>query len=134
MRKKKVTVDLIDKPEFERLVHLGLSEQELYQFFECSDGALMQWIKLAYDTKNPLVRLKKLQVEGKIDFMIKQRRLAEKNPTLSIWVGKNLYEQTDDVTKESDGNDYEDLSCLLDLLKEDPKEEEELTNEPNSNN
>ena len=118
MAKKKVTADLIDKAKFESLVHLGLSTEELYTFFMVSSGALMQWIKIVYATKSPLVLLKKMRVEGKVDFLVKQRKLAERNPAMAIWFGKNYYDQTDSK-EEAEANDYEDLNPLVELLKED---------------
>ena len=80
MAKRKITPDLIDKSKFETLVRLGLSDEELYTFFMVSSGALYGWIKKVYETRSPLVLLKKMRVEGKIDFMVKQRKLAERNP------------------------------------------------------
>ena len=118
MSKKRVTPELIDKQKFESLVRLGLSNEELYTFFMCSGGALMQWIKVSYSTKQPWCLLKKMRVEGKIDFLLKQRKLAEKNPAMAIWFGKNYYEQSDEKVEET-ATDYEDLNPLITLLKED---------------
>ena len=119
MAKRKITPDLIDKSKFETLVRLGLSDEELYTFFMVSSGALYGWIKKVYETRSPLVLLKKMRVEGKIDFMVKQRKLAERNPAISIWIGKNYYEQTDGKEEESERNDFEDLNPLVELLKDD---------------
>lgn len=118
MSKKKVTKDLIDKAKFESIVRLGLSDEELMQFFMVSSGQLYGWVKLVYDTRSPMVLLKKIRVEGKIDFMAKQRKLAEKNPAISIWLGKNYYNQAEE--KETDKtDDFEDLNPLINLLKDD---------------
>lgn len=128
MNKKNITVDFIDKQKFETLVHLGLTDMELYEFFMCSCGAMMTWIKITYNVKSPYVALKKMRVEGKIDFMMKQRKLAEKNPAVSIWLGKNLYEQTDGKEEQEKEQDFEDLSPLADLLKDEPKDEQDTNN------
>lgn len=119
MAKRKITPDLIDKNKFETLVRLGLSDEELYTFFMVSSGALYGWIKKAYETRSPLVLLKKMRVEGKIDFMVKQRKLAERNPAISIWLGKNYYEQSDGKEESETVNDFEDLNPLAQLLKDD---------------
>ena len=128
MAKKKVTEELIDKAKFESLVHLGLTTEELYTFFMVSNGALMQWIKLVYKTRSPLVLLKKMRVEGKVDFLVKQRKLAERNPSMAIWFGKNYYDQKDGK-EEAEANDFEDLTPLVKLLKEDEED-----GDSNSNN
>ena len=118
MSKKKVTPELIDKQKFESIVRLGLSTEELIEFFMVNSGQLWQWIKVTYDTRSPLVLLKKMRVEGKIDFLAKQRKLAEKNPAMSIWFGKNYYEQSDEKESNTEA-DYEDLNPLINLLKDD---------------
>lgn len=118
MSKKKVTLDLIDKTKFESLVRLGLTDEELIQFFMINSGQLYSWVKMSYNTNSPLVMIKKLRVEGKVDFMLKQRKLAEKNPAISIWLGKNYFNQNDE--KEADTSaDFEDLNPLINLLKDD---------------
>lgn len=119
MAKQRVTPDIIDKTKFETLVRLGLSDEELYTFFMVSSGKLYQWIKVTYETRTPLVLLKKMRVEGKIDFMVKQRKLAERNPAISIWIGKNYYEQNDGKEESESANDFEDLNPLVELLKDD---------------
>ena len=128
MAKKRVTTDLIDKQKFESLVRLGLSHEELIQFFMVNSGQLWQWIKLTYNTRTPLVLLKKIRVEGKVDFLLKQRKLAEKNPSMSIWFGKNYYDQKDEL-QENESADYEDLNPLVELLKDD-SEGQQIDSEP----
>ena len=118
MAKKKVTPDLIDKAEFEKIVFLGIDYNEIMDYFMVNSAQFWAWVRKAYDTKSPLVVIKKLRVQGKIDFMAKQRKLAEKNPAATIWFGKNYYNQTDEKFEET-GNDYEDLNPLIQLLKDD---------------
>lgn len=118
MAKTKITVDSINKHDFEKLVRLGLSNEELIEFFMINSSQLWSWIKQAYETRKPLVILKKIRVQGKIDFLNSQRLLAMKDHVVSIWVGKNYYNQTDQKEEEKQA-DYEDLNPLLELLKED---------------
>ena len=61
-----------------------------------------------------------------MDFLAKQRKLGERNPAMAIWFGKNYYDQTDGK-EEAEFHDFEDLSPLVELLKED-------TEDGNSNN
>lgn len=114
--KQRVTEELIDKKQFEQLVCLGLTDEELQQFFMVNSGKYYQWIKIVYHTRSPLSVIKKLRVQGKIDFMVKQRKLAEKNHTVSIWVGKNYYSQTDESLDDKTEQDFEDLNPLAKLL------------------
>lgn len=123
MSKVKVDVNTIDKKQFESLVAIGLTNEELIEFFMINSAILWNWIKKAYHTKSPLVVLKKIRVQSKADFLLKQRKLAEKNPTISIWLGKNYYDQTDDKDFEKELNDYEDLNPLAELLKENDNDE-----------
>ena len=100
MAKTKITVESINKQEFEKLVRLGLSNEELIEFFMINSSQLWSWIKQAYETRKPLVILKKIRVQGKIDFLNSQRLLAMKDHVVSIWVGKNYYNQTDQKEEE----------------------------------
>ena len=118
MAKHKVTPNTIDKQKFEALVRLGLTTEELIEFFMVNSGMLWSWIKQVYNTRTPLVLLKKMRVEGKVEFLTKQRKLAEKNPAMSIWFGKNYYDQSDE-REEQNVADFEDLNPLIKLLKED---------------
>lgn len=114
----KLNENIIDKDKFEYLVKLGLSNEEIVDFFMTNSAKMWSWIKKTYNTKRPLVILKKMRTEGKIDFLVKQRKLAEKNPAVSIWLGKNYYSQTDEKVQDN-ANDYEDLNPLSELLKDD---------------
>ena len=118
MRISKLNENIIDKDKFEYLVKLGLSNEEIVDFFMTNSAKMWSWIKKTYNTKRPLVILKKMRTEGKIDFLVKQRKLAEKNPAVSIWLGKNYYSQTDEKVQDN-ANDYEDLNPLSELLKDD---------------
>ena len=118
MSNSKLNENIIDKDKFEYLVKLGLSNEEIVDFFMTNSAKMWSWIKKTYNTKRPLVILKKMRTEGKIDFLVKQRKLAEKNPAVSIWLGKNYYSQTDEKVQDN-ANDYEDLNPLSELLKDD---------------
>lgn len=117
MSNSKLNENIIDKDKFEYLVKLGLSNEEIVDFFMTNSAKMWSWIKKTYNTKRPLVILKKMRTEGKIDFLVKQRKLAEKI-VVSIWLGKNYYSQTDEKVQDN-ANDYEDLNPLSELLKDD---------------
>lgn len=124
MAKTKTTPETIDKAKFELLVKLGLTSEELIEYFMVNSSQLWSWIKQVYNVRKPLVLLKKMRVEGKIDFMAKQRKLAERNPAVSIWIGKNYYDQNAEKEEVSGGaNDYEDLNPLAEMLKDDDDNE-----------
>lgn len=105
----------IDKEEFEKCVQGGLNDQEISDFFMVKMQSLYGWIKVVYQTKHPLMYIKKLRAKAKLDFNLEQRKVAKSNPTLSIWVGKNQFGQTDGSAK-TESADIEDLSPLVKLL------------------
>ena len=111
----KYTEDFIDKNKFEICVQGGLSDQEICDFFMVKMQSLLGWIKVVYKTNHPLMYIKKLRATAKLQFNLEQRKVAKNNPTLSIWVGKNQFGQTDG-TEKSESADIEDLSPLVKLL------------------
>lgn len=111
----KYTEDFIDKNKFEICVQGGLSDQEICDFFMVKMQSLLGWIKVVYRTNHPLMYIKKLRATAKLQFNLEQRKLAKNNTTLSIWVGKNQFGQTDG-TEKTESADVEDLSPLVKLL------------------
>lgn len=107
--------NFIDKTKFEICVTGGLSDQEICDFFMVKIKSLYGWIKVVYRTNHPLMYLKKLRAMAKLQFNLEQRKVAKNNPTLSIWVGKNQFGQSDG-TEKTESADIEDLSPLVKLL------------------
>lgn len=93
----------ISKTEFEKLCSLQCTLVEIADYFDCSEDTIERWCKRVYE-KNfaEVFRLKRSK--GKISLRRAQFRMAEKNPTMAIWLGKQYLDQKDqhDVQVTSD--------------------------------
>lgn len=134
MGRVKVTADIINKEKFEVALKAGMSEEQIINLFSINSGILYKWVKLVYETKHPLVVIKKIRAEGELAFRVSQLQLAKKNPAVSIWVDKTLYGRSDVTDTPDEVDDIEDLNPLLELLKENPTEsKKEDVSDGNSN-
>ena len=77
MAKTKIEVSLIDKQKFEQLVRLGMNDSEIMNLFMVNSYQLYAWVKRAYDTKHPMVAIKKLRAEGKSRFDLGREKFLE---------------------------------------------------------
>ena len=82
-----------DLKEVEKLGALHATQEELASFFECSLSIIEK--RMAKDTEF-LRAFKKGQAKGRLSLRRKQMKLAEKNATMGIWLGKQLLGQRDD--------------------------------------
>lgn len=84
----------IDKEQFERLCGLQCTLVEVACFFNCSEDTIEKWCKREYKMGfTDIFRIKRST--GKISLRRSQFRLAETNPTMAIWLGKQYLGQTD---------------------------------------
>lgn len=126
----KITEKTINKAQFEQMINLGMSEQEIADFFMVTTGRMYGWIKLVYNTKHPYMLIKKMRVQAKYFFVAEQRMLAKKNPTQSIWLGKNYFGQTE-VQPEIKPDEIDNITPIAKQILE---YQEQLNKEPNNNN
>lgn len=116
----------IDQKTFENLCKIQCTESEIAGIFECSIDTVNLWCKRTFgmtftDT------YKRFSDQGKASLRRTQFKLAEKNPSMAIFLGKNLLGQTDKV--EQTIMEVEDLSSLAEMLRDDaPAESEEDEN------
>lgn len=108
----------IDTRQFEGLCNLQCTLDEIAGFFQCSKDTIENWCKRTYkegfsDT------FKKYSQNGKISLRRYQYRMAEKNVSMAIWLGKQWLGQTEKVEAVTS---FEDLTPLADLLKLKSKE------------
>ena len=94
----------IDKTEFEKLCGLQCKLDEIADFFDCSEDTIERWCKRTYKEGFAEVFAKK-RGKGKISLRRSQFRLAEKNATMAIWLGKQYLGQRDHIEIETDDND-----------------------------
>ena len=105
----------IDQKMFENLCAIQCTEEEIAGVFECSIDTVNNWCKQTFgETFSDTYKI--YSQKGKASLRRTQFKLAEKNPGMAIFLGKNWLGQTDKV--EQTVMEVEDLSSLADMLKE----------------
>ena len=105
----------IDQKQFEKLCAIQCTEEEIAAWFKCSIDTINNWCKSTYGaTFSDTYKI--YSADGKISLRRIQMKLAEKNPSMAIFLGKNMLGQSDRV--EQTVYEVEDLSSLADMLKD----------------
>lgn len=110
----------ISKQEFEKLCALQCTQEEICSFFDVTDKTLTAFCRRIYGMKFSEVFREK-RGKGKIALRRSQFRLAERNATMAIFLGKQYLGQRDvqDVKVEGaidnpfDGVKSEDIKKLI---------------------
>lgn len=84
----------IDKTAFVKLCQLQCTMQEIAGYFECSHDTVERWVKQEYGKKFSEVYID-LRSGGLLSLRRSQFKLAEKNATMAIWLGKQYLNQKD---------------------------------------
>lgn len=84
----------INKEQFESLCNLQCTIEEIAGFFKCNKDTINAWCKRTYD-EGFSETYKKYSQNGKISLRRYQYRLAEKNASMAIWLGKQWLGQTE---------------------------------------
>ena len=84
----------IDREQFEKLCALHCTLEEISGFFNCSEDTIERWCKREYKTSYADIYRQKRSA-GRISLRRSQYRMAETNPTMAIWLGKQWLGQTD---------------------------------------
>ena len=104
--------DRIDKKVFENLCGIQCTLSEICDAFDVEDDTLNSWCKKTYGTTfSEVFKIKR--GKGQISLRRMQWKLAEKNPTMAIWLGKQYLNQKDkqEIVAEVDNkNNYKDLT------------------------
>lgn len=90
----------IDQKQFESLCGLQCTLEEMCGFFNVTDKTLDSWCKRTYNASFSEV-FKQKRGNGKISLRRAQWRLAEKNATMAIWLGKQYLGQKDEIKVEA---------------------------------
>lgn len=104
--------DRIDKKVFENLCGIQCTLAEICDAFDVEDDTLNSWCKKNYGTTFSEV-FKVKRGKGQISLRRMQWKLAEKNPTMAIWLGKQYLNQKDRqeiVAEVENKNNYKDLT------------------------
>ena len=86
----------IDQKQFENLCGLQCTRDEICGWFGVTPKTLDGWCKRTYGEHFSEVFAKK-RGKGKISLRRMQWRLAEKNASMAIWLGKQYLDQKDVV-------------------------------------
>lgn len=96
----------IDKKQFEKLCSLQCTLPEMSAFLSCSEDTIERWCKREYgESFAEVFRIKR--GIGNVSLRRAQFRMAESNPTMAIWLGKQYLGQRDtqEVTVNSNIDD-----------------------------
>jgi len=104
----------IDKILFENLCAIQCSETEICAVLDVCDKTLNSWCKEEYGVNFYEIFKIKRQV-GLQSLRRTQFKLAEKNPTMAIWLGKQYLGQTDKIEETT----IERVEIINDIPKED---------------
>lgn len=80
--------------QFEQLCAMQCTESEICAWFNITDKTLAKWCQRTYK-KNFSEVFKIKREKGLISLRRSQFQLAENNPTMAIWLGKQYLKQTD---------------------------------------
>lgn len=89
----------IDQKQFESLCSILCTEEEICSFFSCSHDTLNRWCHDTYGCTFEDIWRRKSSI-GKISIRRIQFKQAETNPTMAIWLGKQILGQTEKVETE----------------------------------
>ena len=84
----------ISQKQFEQLCAIQCTQEEICSVLDVSDKTLTKWCLEVYGLAFSEV-FKEKRCLGKASLRRSQWKLAEKNPTMSIWLGKQYLNQTD---------------------------------------
>lgn len=89
----------IDKKQFENLCKMQCTEREIMAWFDVCKDTLLSWCKREYGSDFSTIYEQKKE-GGKIALRRYQLQLAEKNPTMAIFLGKQYLGQRDNIELE----------------------------------
>ena len=92
----------IDKDMFEKLCAIQCTESEICSFFDTTDKTLTRWCNDTYGMSySDIYKIK--SAGGKTSLRRMQFKLAEKNPAMAIFLGKQYLGQKDKIEYTDDG-------------------------------
>lgn len=105
----------IDKGQFEKLCGLQCTLDEICGYFGVQDDTLNRWCRETYDGRTFSEVFKEKRGLGKISLRRYQFQMAEKNPTMAIWLGKQYLGQRENI--EIDHGNNELMEALTGLVR-----------------
>lgn len=113
----------IKKEDFEKLCALQCTEEEIAGFYDCSVDTINNWCKKTYD-ETFSETYKKKSAKGKMSLRRYQMKLAERNASMAIFLGKQYLGQRDVIETGTP----EELDKVKELLGKLDEEARNVTN------
>lgn len=108
----------IDKKKFEKLCGLQCTLLEIADFFGVNKDTINAFCKREYDGKTFSEVFAQKRATGRISLRRSQFKLAEKNATMAIWLGKQYLDQKDrievDETFKISEEDIKSIEAMMD--------------------
>lgn len=126
---------VIDKLQFEDMCRLQCTEEEILLLLRVDKNTLWKWCERTYNVAFSQVYHTYAE-EGKMSLRRAQQRLAETNPQMAIWLGKQMLGQRDVVEQDIRATVNETQQQLIDKLagRINLEEEESPTDEQSTDN
>jgi len=126
---------IIDKLQFEDMCRLNCTEEEIALILRVDRHTLENWCERTYNVAFSTVYHTYAE-EGKMSLRRAQQRLAETNPQMAIWLGKQMLGQRDVVEQDIRATVNETQQQLIDKLagRINLEEEESPTDEQSTDN
>ena len=110
----------IDQQQFEKLCNMQCTLEEIAGFFNCCDDTINNWCQETYKDNFSGV-YKKKSVGGKISLRRTQFKIAERNASMAIFLGKQYLGQKD-VIETDNTHEIMKVEELLSKIEKEARE------------
>jgi hypothetical protein len=93
----------LDPQLFENLCSIFCTQAEICEIMDVDHKTLVAWVERHYEDNFSQV-YKKNMGKGKMSLRRAQLKMAQTNPTMAIWLGKQFLNQLDKVEEQITGN------------------------------
>lgn len=114
----------IDKEQFEKLCSIQCTREEIAGFFNVSEDTIDRWCIREYGETFAAVFKQKRQI-GKISLRRSQWKMAQKNVTMSIWLGKQFLGQQDKQELQVSHSDDDTIKEMKEYFSAQKQKEQE---------
>ena len=109
---------VIDQKQFEKLCAIQCTLEEMVCVLDANTDTIEKWCKNTYGMSfSEVFKIKRGM--GKVSLRRSQFQLAEKNPTMAIWLGKQYLGQTDkqEVALSATDDSIKEMEAYFDRQK-----------------
>lgn len=113
----------IDAEQFEKLCAIQCTLKEIAAWFGCSEDTIERWCLREYKDENdkPMSfaeAYKNFSADGKISLRRWQFKLAERNTSMAIWLGKQWLGQRDNIDMSVESKESTDVEALNEYFRQ----------------